>query len=119
LALGICQFLGSLLFRVARNILRIEGQVLELACNQERHGDEVIGGAVATRLGLGRLQQRVDRLHIAGVQVGCVKRLEDAGPVLLDGLGQILEGRQAAALGPVQPPLERLRALRSASERAL
>ena len=36
---------------------RTSRQVSELARNQERHGDEVIGGAIATRLGLGGLQQ--------------------------------------------------------------
>lgn len=36
---------------------RTAWQVSELASNQERHGDEVISGAIATRLGLGCLQQ--------------------------------------------------------------
>ena len=80
----------------------------ELARDQERHGDEVTGRAIAARLGLSRLQQRVDRLYIARVQVGSIKRFEYSHPMLLNRLGQVLEGLQAASLRPVQPPLESL-----------
>ena len=82
----------------------------ELACDQECHGNKVIGGAVATRLGLGRLQSGVDGLHVARMQACSVKRLEDACPMLLDGLGQGCEGWQATALSPAHPALEGLRA---------
>ena len=73
----------------------------KFAGDQERHGDEVIGRAVSPRLGLGRLKQRVDCFHIAGVQVGCVKRLEEVVPTAAGGTTDLSARMLAQALGPV------------------
>lgn len=78
------------------------GLLLEAGCqagepvtsDQEADGDEMPGCSVAARLGLGRLQQRVHRLDIAGVQVSGLKSIDDPCPMLLDCFGQLFDRMQ-------------------------
>ena len=75
----------------------------QLTGNQKAHRNEVLGRAVTTRLGFSRLNQRIDRLHIAVVQESGLKRLHNPQPMRFDRFGQILDRIQPRTLSPVQP----------------
>ena len=77
-------------------------QVDELARDKVGDGDQVAGGAVATGLGLGGLDERVGCFHAAVGQFG-VEGVEDAVPVGLEGGGDLLDRGQAAAARPAVP----------------
>lgn len=72
--------------------------MLELARNHKAHCNEMLRRAVASGFGFGRLNQRVDRLHIAYVQQSLLKGLDNAQPMAFDGLGQIPRWMQLPAL---------------------
>lgn len=81
----------------------VRGEMLELARDQVTHGDEVLGGAVPTRSGLGCLHEAVDRLHIARVAVSSTEGMQHTGPVCLDRVREALHELQSAAPGPAHP----------------
>ena len=74
----------------------------EFAGDQVGDGDQVLGGAVTAGLGLGGLDQRVGPLDAAVGEFG-VEGIEDAGPVVLEGLGDLFDGFEAAATSPGVP----------------
>jgi hypothetical protein len=74
----------------------------EFAGNPVSDGDQVPDGAVAAGLGLGGLDQRVGALDAAVGELG-VEGIEDAGPVVLEGLGDLLDGVESATTGPGIP----------------
>jgi hypothetical protein len=69
------------------------------ACNQVGGGDQMTGGTVAPGLGLRGLDERVGRLDATVGELGG-KGVEDPLPMLLEGGGDPLDRRQAAAPGP-------------------
>ena len=77
----------------------------EFAGNQVGDGDQVPDRTVTASLGLGGLDQRVGSLDAAVGELG-VEGIEDAGPVLLEGLGDLLDGFEAATPGPGIPLVE-------------
>jgi hypothetical protein len=81
-------------------------QVGEFAGNQVSDGDQVPDGAVAAGLGLGGLDQRVGALDAAVGELG-VEGIEDAGPVVLEGLGDLLDsywGQTTISVSPGRIP---------------
>ena len=85
--------------------------MLGLVRNQKAHCNEMLRRAVASSFRFGRLNQRVDRLHIASVQQSLLKGLHNAQPMAFDGLGQIRHWMELRALSPTQPTLQGYRGL--------
>jgi hypothetical protein len=82
-----------------------------LAGEQVSEGDQMPGGTVAAGLGFGGLDDRIGGFDPAVGESG-VEGVEDSLPVVLEGLGDPLEGFEAAAARPLVPALEqRLRGL--------
>ena len=74
----------------------------ELAGNEVGDGDQMLGRAVATGLGLSGLDERVGTFDPAVGQLG-VEGVEDAVPVGLEGLGDLFDWLQAATARPAVP----------------
>ena len=77
----------------------------EFSGDEVGDGDQVFGGGVAARLGLSSLDQRIGRLDAAVGELG-IEGVEDAGPVVLEGLGDLLDGLESAAACPGVPLVE-------------
>ena len=85
----------------------------ELACDGVRDRDQMPGGALAACLGLRGLDEPVGRLDTPVGEPG-IEGIEDAPPMVLEGLGGTFDGLKAATPGPAVPALEQWLGLFSA-----
>ena len=114
------RFFGSLTFGVGtesdplgsrcrhRTRFEVEGrsrQVGEFAGDEVGDGDQMLDGSVTAGFGLGGLDQRVGCLDAAVGELG-VEGVEDAGPVILEGRGDLFDGFEVAATCPGVPLVE-------------
>jgi len=77
----------------------------EFAGDEVGDGDQMLDGSVTAGFGLGGLDQRVGCLDAAVGELG-VEGVEDAGPVILEGRGDLFDGFEAAATCPGVPLVE-------------
>lgn len=83
----------------------------ELTGDQISVGDKTLDRAAAACLGLGGLDEGIDRFDAAVGESG-VESVEDAVQVILERLSDPLDGLEAAAAGPLVPALEQRRGAR-------